>query len=74
MFSGNTDGRSLVASSLPLPINTQYIRIVPRAWKTKRALELQVHGCPVHPVATLGMSHCFTSYGIKNFGWVSVLS
>jgi hypothetical protein len=55
VFQANTDGSNVVFNFMPSLTHATYLRIVPKSWKRRQALDVAVFGCNVHPNADLGM-------------------
>jgi coagulation factor V (labile factor) len=49
-FEGNSDCTAVKMNTLKIPVETRFMRIVPKSWKEKVALKVQFYGCPVHQV------------------------
>jgi hypothetical protein len=49
-FVGNNDCTTVKLNILKVPIDAKFLRIVPKLWKDKIALKVQLFGCSVHQV------------------------
>ena len=49
-FEANNDSTSVKMNTLKISVKAKILRIVPKLWKTKIALKVQLFGCPVHQV------------------------
>ena len=50
MFSGNTDGETVVYNKLPSSIRTRFIRLLPTQWRNQISMRIEVYGCPGNKV------------------------
>ncbi|KAK3698553.1 hypothetical protein QZH41_014476, partial [Actinostola sp. cb2023] len=45
IFTGNSDGNSIVKNTFTSPIVTDTIKLIPIAWNGRIALRIELYGC-----------------------------
>ena len=45
IFIGNTDRNTVVKNDLETPLNTRWLRFLPKSWNNNIAMRVEVYGC-----------------------------
>ena len=49
-FEGNSDSTTAKLNTLKVPVDSKFLRVVPKLWKDKIALKVRLFGCHVYQV------------------------
>ncbi|XP_069122534.1 lactadherin-like isoform X2 [Argopecten irradians] len=72
VFPGNTDRETVVTNTLPTPVVTKYIRVVPQSWSVSVCLRIDILGCDTTaPSCTTNQFLINGPYGVDNSSMTS---